>query len=284
LAEGLDFYRREVAFYETFGDQGLPVPMCYHAEFSTEGYRFVLLLEDLSAGESPSWAAQLHHIETAVEEVTSLHARYWNDASILDHDWLIGRGDSEFFYALRDTGLKALPSALAHGLPANSRQVVEAWYERMDEFLAWVKKRPFSVVHGDYHPKQIFFRSASEGRFAIIDWQFPMIGPGAWDIARVMTLGLSIEDWHANEQRLCERYLSLIKDQGVTGYGQQELKDDLATGYLVSLGIHMAACGSDTELFKKETTDLGLDWFDPLFGRLDVILQEHDVLDVVARF
>jgi hypothetical protein len=64
LAEGLDLYRREVAFYETFGDQGLPVPMCYHAEFSTEGYRFVLLLEDLSAGESPSWAAQLHHIET----------------------------------------------------------------------------------------------------------------------------------------------------------------------------------------------------------------------------
>jgi len=283
LAESLDFYRREVAFYTTFGQENLPIPKCYHAEFSADGYRFVLLLEDLSAGESPSWAAQLHHVETAVEEVTALHAQFWNDPKILRYDWLIERGDTEFFYTMRENGIKALPAAEAHGLPPVCRQVLEAWYDRMDEFLEWVKQRPYSVVHGDYHPKQMFFDSDGEGRFAIIDWQFPMIGPAVWDIARVMLLGLSTEDRRINEQRLCDRYLSLIRQQGVSDYSREALQIDLVTGYLVSLGIHVLACDTDTELFKREITDLGIDWFEPLFGRLEVILQDHDASGVIAQ-
>jgi hypothetical protein len=265
LAESLDFYRREVSFYQTFGDENLPVPKCYYAHFDPDGYRFVILMEDLSAGESPSWAAKLSHVETAVEEITSLHAKFWNDPAILEYDWLIGRGDTEFFHTMRENGIKALPAAEAHDLPPVCRQVIETWYDRMDDFLAWVKDRPYSIVHGDYHPKQMFFPSGNAGRFAIIDWQFPMIGPGIWDVARVMVLGLSTPDRRAHEQRLCDRYLSLIREQGVSNYSAEDLQMDLVTGYLISLGIHVVACDTDTELFKKEISDLGMDWRDTLF-------------------
>ncbi len=282
---GLDLYGREVSFYKSFGDGELPIPRCYYAAFEPDPYRFVLLLEDLSAGESPSWGATLAHVELAIERIAPMHSRYWCDPAILAYDWLIGQGDPQFFGRLAANAAATLPAALQHRLPPLCKVVLETWLSRVNGFLEHVRRRPYSIVHGDFHPKQMFFaRATGEGRFAVIDWQLPMVAPAAWDVARMMALGLGTDVRRAHESVLIERYLGLLREGGVRGYDSDQLKADLITGHLINLAIHVNACATDVDLFKKEVADCGADSYEIMFGRLEAIFEDYDVLAAVKRF
>lgn len=76
-----------------------------------------------------------------------------------------------------------------------------------------------------------------------------------------------------------ENYLEDLREGGVGEYGIHELRQDALTGHLISLAIHTIACATEIDRLKLEITDLGLDWKDILFGRLDVIFSEINPMD-----
>ena len=55
VATGLDFYRRETAFYQQFPDIGISVPACYFSDFDSESQGVVILMGHLAPSESPGW-------------------------------------------------------------------------------------------------------------------------------------------------------------------------------------------------------------------------------------
>jgi len=280
VAVAFDLYRREAKFYEEFGEGGIPVPACYYGSASADGREIVLLLEDLSAGESPSWASTLDQVETALRAAGPFHARWWNNPELLDKSFLVGRSDPVFFNTTASNAQASLPLALDNGMTPLCEETLRHWLDHVPQFLEWLNSRPYALVHGDFHPKQMFFPTEQGGgRFAVIDWQFPMVAPGPWDIARIMLAGLSTDVRQENELRLIENYLGDLQVGGVGDYGIDELRQDALTGHLISLAIHTIACATEIDRFKMEITDLGLDWQDILFGRLDAIFNEANPMD-----
>ena len=280
VAVAFDLYRREAKFYEEFGEGGMPVPACYYSSASADGQEIVLLLEDLSAGVSPSWASTLDQVETALRAAGPFHARWWNKPELLDKSFLVGRSDPIFFNTTATNAQASLSLALDNAMTPLCEETLRRWLDHLPQFLDWLDSRPYALVHGDFHPKQMFFETEQgEGRFAVIDWQFPMVAPGPWDVARIMLAGLSTDVRQENEQRLIENYLDDLRVGGVDGYGIDELRQDALTGHLISLAIHTIACATEIDRFKMEITDLGLDWKDILFGRLDAIFAEANPMD-----
>ena len=76
-----------------------------------------------------------------------------------------------------------------------------------------------------------------------------------------------------------ENYLEDLREGGVGEYGIDQLRQDALTGHLISLAIHTGACATEIDRLKLEITDLGLDWREILFGRLDAIFAEANPMD-----
>ena len=139
--------------------------------------------------------------------------------------------------------------------------------DKLEALLKYIGQRPITLVHGDYHPKQLFFPSEAGGQFTELDWQFSFAAQGAWDLARMMTMGQSVDDRRARERDLIAGYYQGLLDGGVTGYSMADLEDDIRIGLLINQMI-MTVASTDTDItvIERECGDLGLDWRDVVLG------------------
>mgnify|MGYP003340191046 CR=1 FL=1 len=112
--------------------------------------------------------------------------------------------------------------------------------------------------------------------FVMIDWQLPLRGPGANDLARIIVLGLDTESRREHEPRLMQKYLDLLHAGGVENYTMDDLKEDYRVGIFTSTSIHYLAAASDVQLFIDEVSALGMDWQDLANYRLRRALEDHD--------
>jgi len=273
MVRSMDLYRREATFYQTVTDVGLPVPHCYYADFDPDSYECVLLLEDLSEGESPSWGITAAQAEAAIEHLPAFHAKWWNHPDAKDFDWAIQTDEQEFWGSWREDLPKNLSSAkdrVGDDLPEAFSDLVNLTLAKYDEFLAYLDKRPFALVHGDYHFKQIFFpNSEGRGRFAVFDWQFPYVAPGPWDLARVMVLALPTETRRESQDRLLANYLRNLHVGGVENYTEDDLIEDVRSGCVINALIHTNAMGAtDIGLLDKEAGAYGVRWQDILIDQV----------------
>ena len=86
--------------------------------------------------------------------------------------------------ALLALGMAAIPAARARygdELPASIVAVAEYLQDHFDALMearreAW--RDSITLVHGDFHPGQIFYPSEQGGRFAVFDWQTVSAGGG----------------------------------------------------------------------------------------------------------
>ena len=154
--------------------------------------------------------------------------------------------------------------------------------EKLDAMLAWTATRPFTFVHGDFHAKQMFFPTEAGGEFAVIDWQFPFVAPGAWDVSRIIGLGLTDEQRRAQMEGLVAGYHAALIDRGVTGYSREELNIDISYGLAVSQMIMViASAQTDVTLIEKECSDLGVDWQDMMLYRTQNAMLEWNTLELL---
>lgn len=284
LAQSMDLYRREVAFYRQAQDDiGLPVPRCYYAEFDPSLYQFVLLLEDLSAGVCPSWGITTAQAEAALERLPAFHAKWWNQSAAKRFDWAIQLEEETFWNPFKldlekNFGLAA--NRLGAEMPAEYSAIVEATLTKYQQFLDHLETRPFALVHGDYHFKQIFFpRPDGAGRFAVFDWQFPYVAPGPWDLARCMAATLPTAVRRSSQARLLDGYLRALQQHGVADYTHAELVQDVRSGCLINLMIHANAMGAtDLDILDKEASSYGMRWQEVLVDRMVDAASDFGVL------
>ena len=277
-----DLYRREASFYKEFTDAGIDVPHCFACEHDTETQDLVILMGDLTPARSPSWAPNSDETVLALSRLPAFHAKWWNDPKLRDRDWLVQFDDRNFFFAAASAGNMAIPLLSEHfnDEAEHTAEMMRVHLAHLDSIIEYTANRPFTFVHGDYHPKQMFFPTDAGGRFAVIDWQFPFVAQGAWDFVRMMVLGLDIDERRAREDELIADYYQALLDNGVEDYSMQDLENDLKIGILVNQMIMMVALiDTDISLVEKECNALGVDWRDVLILRGEAAARDWGAVD-----
>jgi hypothetical protein len=290
LMHGLGGYLREVEFYRQLGaDPGVPTPRCFHADIDPGSGAFVLLLEDMvDCRVGDGLFSPVEDVELAVRHLAPFHARWWDSAQLRDLSWLDYPGTSGF-----DAFLQQVRGALAGALsrareifgdefPPSLAVLTERLVANYERLAAEAAAGPLALVHGDFHPGQIFFPTDGGGRFAVFDWQTVRIGRGGDDLARIVTMGMPPQERRSSDKRLIALYHSLLLEHGVADYDLDQCWLDFRRGLLGSVLVNViAGAAIDLTLFEEREAETGVSVGEVLFGWLDAALTDHDVLELL---
>ena len=287
LMHGFGGYMREVEFYRQFGsDPGISTPRCYHADIDPNSGVFVLLLEDMrDCRISDLTAPSIEDVEVAVRHLAPFHAKWWNAPRLRELEFLRYPGSPAnkiFMAQARGAFAMALPAAkeqFGSGFPTELVTVAEHLLASFDVVLEERQqdRGTTTLVHGDYHPQQIFYESERGGRFAVFDWQTVGAGNGGDDLARIIVTGLNIDQREAADGRLIALYHSLLVEHGVTGYDIEHCREDFRLGLLTSLVINTIAGPNIDRALIEEAEAAGVFPAEVLFVRLAAAVEAHDV-------
>lgn len=286
-------YAREVEFYRHFGaDAGVPTARCYYAEIDHATGAFVLLLEDMGACRmSDPLEPTVEDAETAVRHLAAFHAKWWDHPRLRELPFLRYPGDAADA-TFRAQGRMALTAALpvvserfGEALPPVLVVLAERALANMDRALGTREEllaAGVTLVHGDFHPGQMFYPSERGGRFVVFDWQTVSAGSGGDDLARIITLGLSVEQRERHDGELVALYHALLAEHGVRGYTIEQCWQAYRQGLIMSALMNVIAGASiDPELADPLTGLRMLDASEFFFGRSAAAIEAHDVLDLI---
>lgn len=286
-------YAREVEFYRHFGaDPGVPTARCYYAEIDHATGAFVLLLEDMGACRiSDPLQPTVEDAETAVRHLAAFHAKWWDHPRLRELPFLRYPGetaDATFRAQARMALAAALPvvtQRFGSALPQILIVLAERMLANMERALDTrndVLASGVTLVHGDFHPGQLFYPSERGGRFAVFDWQTVSAGSGGDDLARIVTLGLSVEQRERHDGELVALYHALLAEHGVRGYTIEQCWQAYRQGLMMSALINVIAGASiDPDLPDPLTGMSMLDASEFFFGRSAAAIEAHNALDLV---
>lgn len=240
-------YEREVRFYETLaGTVAIRTPRCAYAAYDEGTGRFLLLLESLSPA---AVADQLDGLdpdraELAIRELAGLHAPHWGAVPNGVTAFLGGVGE-----ALRPMYLEVVPLLVeaflgryGERLSAPARDVVGWLRPMLGAYLA-DGGDPRTVTHGDFRTDNLLFEARGGAvPMATVDWQTVGAGPGALDVAYLLTTSLDREVRVAHERTLLAAYHERLSELGVSGYPMGALRAAYARHAFQ--GIVMLTCAA----------------------------------------
>jgi Phosphotransferase enzyme family len=218
----------EVRFYRQLAPELTGVPKAYGSAFDTWTGRYLLVLEDLPP--SCVFPDTLHPLSTdqaslIVELLAKLHATFWN---LLARD---GRGPLGWLYTpsgdvtslltgtLMTTSMKRLAerSSGPVDIPVENGRFIA---ENYGAVAALIDTPPHTVMHGDAHPGNVYFR---DGEAGLLDWQAVRRGHPSRELAYTVVTSLTPEDRRAAQRELLDDYRRALAAAG----GPELDRDDL---------------------------------------------------------
>ena len=233
------------------------LPLVPYAYGSHESGAKTIVMEDLSTsciqsgyyfgpGSPLNWGPNYKSVNVGTTDLESialdafsnaakLHSHFWLDKSLLQHDWLRGskwlHGDEqlEAWKASQNVSLgywtqvKAKIEAGTSGVNWNTDLI--ACMDSSFAKISWqvyqeeVSRRPWTLVHGDFHPGNIMWKSETEGegeeskaRSVLLDWEMVGIGSGPQDLAQYLISHTEPTTRATCEKRLVQAYYQLLTD------------------------------------------------------------------------
>jgi Ser/Thr protein kinase RdoA (MazF antagonist) len=198
----------EVRFYSQLAPQLTGVPKAYGTAFDAWTGRYLLILEDLPAA-SCVFPDTLHPLSIdqaslIVELLAALHATFWDR---LPND---GRGQLGWLYtpsgdvtslltgSLMKTSIKRLAERTT--IPVDNGRFIADNYRAV---AAVIDSPPHTVMHGDAHPGNVYFR---DGKAGLLDWQAVRRGHPSRELAYTLITSLTPEDRRATQRDLLDEY------------------------------------------------------------------------------
>lgn len=198
----------EVRFYRQLAPQLTGVPTAYGAAFDAWTGRYLLVLEDLPAA-SCQFPDTLHPLSTGqagliIKLLATLHATFWGR---LPED---GRGPLGWLYSpsgdvtsmltgsLMNTSIKRLSGRT--DIPVEQGRFIADNYRAA---AALIDTPPHTVMHGDAHPGNVYFRDGNPG---LLDWQAVRRGHPSRELAYTLITSLTPEDRRAAQRDLLGEY------------------------------------------------------------------------------
>jgi hypothetical protein len=218
----------EVRFYTQLAPELPGVPVAFGAAFDTWTGRYLLVLEDLP--ESCVFPDTLHPLSTdqaglVVELLANLHGTFW------DRMRQSGRGPLSWLFtpssdvtslltgSLMTTSMKRLAERTT--IPVENGRFIAENYRAV---AAVIDTPPHTVMHGDAHPGNMYFR---DGEAGLLDWQAVRRGHPSRELAYTLITSLAPED-----RRTAQRELLDVYRQALAAAGGPELdREDLWLRY-----------------------------------------------------
>lgn len=219
---------REVMFYQKLANKELSefLPRIYFAEADTERQQLTLLMEDLGDIPVKPYAETLENSIAAMQALAKAHAYYWN-AEILQSDTLQAVDAGLDI----DSTLKRINDSLAIEQEADySFPYLRKCMLNLVKFVKWTLsdadtfKGPITLVHGDYHSRNIHF---SETGPIVYDWQMIQRGPPARDVIYWLVTSVASKDFAEYQPILIDAYLKSLHENGVTNFNLKAFSKDL---------------------------------------------------------
>ncbi len=218
---GLRNYEREVKFYaEIAPTVDIRTPRCFHGDWNSGDGDFVLLLEDLAPAEQGDQVAGCDEAiaRSSVLELARLHGPRWGDATLGEHEFLIGRAPDDVLQ-LQVVWTMFLPGFLAsfdRFLDSEGVTLIKRFGERIPD---WMEGRvlPPTVTHGDYRLDNLMFATERGGYpVTAVDWQTPGHSQASGDVSYFMGSGPLPPLRRKIERGIVDEYLAALAPFGVT--------------------------------------------------------------------
>jgi hypothetical protein len=247
-AKLMNLYVKEVNWYRELAPQSFVcVPHCYHAELSSEGDRFALLLEDCAPARQGDQlgGASLAEIEVSLDEAARLHAPFLEDPMLQSLDWL--RIDPEMA-AMRKGFIGQFWPAFRERY---ADRLSPELFEMGDAYIAKIMAKDedeqssvTTVVHGDFRIDNMLF-GRPDGRVVVLDWQTLYPGHPLSDVAYLV--GTSIADpalRKSEEAKLVEYYCDRMAELGAPldrDDAWSAYRQFASTGFIMAITASMLA-------------------------------------------
>jgi hypothetical protein len=221
---------RECLFYEELASTlNVKTPAVHFSYGNMETGEKILVLENLSdciqsgyffGPISPlNWGKDLKALTASASEgltetdiakkaflmAANLHAKYWNDPSLMSKVWLrstqwyIGE-DKQSWTASQKIAVDAWACVRD---PTKSSEIVWNDYlvsvmESSFSKINWetkqksLKAAAFTLAHGDFHPANMMYRPADDS-IVLLDWENVGIGSGPQDLAQYMISHVNVD-------------------------------------------------------------------------------------------
>lgn len=244
LAALYGLYELEFRFYSDIADEvSFRTARCYYAAGDAATVRYVLLLEDMGAngtvGDQVKGCA-LDQARMVVRKLAEHHARWWRNPRLTELAWLQPAVDL-VAGALTTTYPLVWDLALANAgdeLSPEIRAVIPTLGARVLTLMEPLRESAVTLAHGDYRLDNMFFGNAGSGYdLAVLDWQSPNLGWGAYDIAYFLYSNLDVETRRQHEDTILHDYHAALVAGGVHDYSYEALHADYVASMLVSLAI-----------------------------------------------
>ncbi|CPR12863.1 phosphotransferase enzyme family protein [Mycobacterium bohemicum DSM 44277] len=219
----------EVRFYTELAPQVAGalsgVPRAYGAAFDAWTGRYLLVLEDLPAG-SCEFPDTLHPLSVdqasqVVELLAGLHATFWD--GLPPH----GRGPLGWLYTPSGDATSLLTGSLMKAsikrlapradFPVDAGRFIADNYRAV---AALIDTPPHTVMHGDAHPGNVYFR---HGKAGLLDWQAVRRGHPSRELAYTLVTSLTPEDRRAAQRDLLDDYRRALAAAGGPDLDRDEL-------------------------------------------------------------
>jgi len=220
----------EAMFYKHLARQldGCP-PRSYGASFDPLTGRYVVILEDMTRTPC-QFPDTLHPLDPdqmsqLIECFAHLHGTFWGRLPETsdgggDFGWLMAPSQDPA-NPITPTVMKMSARKLAGRAAVGDGQFL---WDNLPRITEIVDAGPHTVLHGDAHPGNTFFRDGAAG---LLDWQVVRRGHPARDLAYTMVLGMPTAQRQATQHDLLETYRSALVAHG----GPQFDRDELFTRY-----------------------------------------------------
>ena len=281
-----DFADREVVFYKHLGSNpGISIPQCLYAEIDEQSGDYLVLMEDMSKCRVGDLSGKLEDVEIAIKHLAKFHANWWNCDQLKKMPW----GTLFSSAPEKNEGLfKTFIDSLLHVKEIYGNKIPDTFW-LVANLLQTVEVSIFTgdsltLVHGDYHPGNIFFQSNNEGRFAVFDWEAVHNGCAGEDLARIITLGLTQEQRELYQDSLVNLYHKTLLENVAIDYSLEECWDSIQRGLLYSvLGNTISAARQKRERI-EQLDDHDIKFIlDIYFGRIDSALRSVNTLQLLQR-
>jgi len=250
VARVLDFYNREVNFYNRVGsDSGLRTPDSYYAAVDQETYNCTILMQDLgdvSPNDQIIGATEAEAF-AAIEKISAMHGRYWGKVRNPENEWMYDVMGDESSSTLRDLVYMPAVEPCIENFDAffddDTRKIVRTVGENFTDYWRNKISPAETFIHGDYRQDNFLYMN-SDLNAVVMDWQISGSGRGIFDFTYFVCQSLTSERRLKIEKDLLKTYVEGLSAAGVKDYDYEAALLDYRTMILGCLVYPITVCGS----------------------------------------
>lgn len=219
-AAAFGLYSKEVGFYRELAPKlDVRVPRTYAAEVDQTGADFVLLFEDLGPCRQGNQldSCSLADARHAIRQAAAIHAPSWNNADLLDREWLHMRPEAlAHVKALYPQAHAIFAERYADTLEPELMRVCAELNEASEHWFGR-EGGDRCLIHGDFRLDNMLFdiRGGAEP-IAVLDWQTVAVGNGLTDIGYFLGCGIGDALRREAEDELLGLYCEEMTRRGVS--------------------------------------------------------------------